>query len=56
VVWLDSLHNDSVRDSLLSDEQMLSFVFGAQQAKGEDLTENAEQLWSRFTTQPGLVA
>ncbi|MFM7330875.1 MAG: hypothetical protein ACKO1L_04305 [Brachymonas sp.] len=56
VVWLDGLHSDAQRDSLLSDEQMLSFVFGAEQAQGEDITEQIEQLWSKFTTQPGLVS
>jgi len=56
VVWLDGLHNDAQRDSLLSDEQMLSFVFGAQQAQGEDITDQVEQLWSKFTTQPGLAS
>ena len=55
VVWLDSLHNDKQRDSLLSDEQMLSFIFGSEQAHGEDITEQVQQLWSKFTTQPGLV-
>ena len=55
VVWLDSLHQDKQGDSLLSDEQMLSFVFGAQQAHGEDITDQVQQLWSKFTTQPGLV-
>lgn len=56
VMWLDSLHSDSQRGSLLSDEQMLSSVFGAQQAQGEDITDQVQHLWSRFTTQPGLVA
>ncbi len=55
VVWLDSLHSDKQGDSLLSDEQMLSFVFGTQQAQGEDITEQVQQLWSKFTTRPGLV-
>jgi hypothetical protein len=56
VMWLDSLSPNSERDSLLTDEQMLSFVFGAEKAQGEDLTEQVEQMWNRFTTQPGLVA
>jgi hypothetical protein len=56
VMWLDSLSNGPERDSLLSDEQMLSFVFGAQKADGEDITDQVEHMWSRFTTQPGLVA
>lgn len=55
VVWLDSLHNDARRDSLITDEQMLNFVFGAQQAQGEDLTSQVEHLWSKFTTQAGLL-
>ncbi len=56
VMWLDSLSNGPERDSLLTDEQMLSFVFGAQKANGEDITDQVEHMWSRFTTQPGLVA
>jgi hypothetical protein len=56
VMWLDSLTNGAERDSLLSDEQMLSFVFGAQKAQGEDLTDQVAHMWNRFTTQPGLVA
>jgi hypothetical protein len=56
VMWLDSLHARQDHDSLLSDEQMLSFVFGAEKAQGEDITQEVELLWSRYTTQPGLVA
>lgn len=56
VMWLDSLNPSADRDSLLTDEQMLSFVFGAEKANGEDLTDQVELMWSRFTTQPGLVA
>jgi hypothetical protein len=55
VVWLDGLHGDAQRDSLLTDEQMLKFVFGTEKAPGEDITMQAEQLWSKFTTQPGLA-
>lgn len=59
VMWLDSLQqgNDAgaVRDSLLSDEQMLSFVFGAEKAQGEDITDQVHQ-WDRFTTQTGELA
>jgi hypothetical protein len=56
VMWLDSLSPNAERDSLLTDEQMLSFVFGAEKAQGEDITDQVEQMWNRFTTQPGLVA
>jgi hypothetical protein len=56
VMWLDSLSSGDVRDSLLTDEQMLSFVFGADQAQGEDITDQVQQMWNTFTTQPGLVA
>jgi hypothetical protein len=52
VMWLDSLTNGEVRDSLLSDEQMLSFVFGAEKAQGEDITDQVHQ-WDRLTTQAG---
>jgi hypothetical protein len=55
VMWLDSLSNDAVRDSLLTDEQMLSFVFGAEKAPGEDLTDQADHMWSRFSTQAGTL-
>jgi hypothetical protein len=56
VMWLDSLNSSSEKDSLLTDEQMLSFVFGNQKAQGEDLTDQVEQMWKRFSTQPGLAA
>lgn len=56
VMWLHSLNGDTGHGSLLSDEQMLSFVFGAERAQGEDITDKVEQMWSRFTTQPGLVS
>lgn len=56
VMWLDSLTNGEVRDSLLSDEQMLSFVFGAQQAQGEDITDQVHHAWNQFTTQTGALA
>ncbi len=56
VMWLDSLQHGKTRDSKLTDVQMLSFVFGAEKAQGEDLTEKVDHMWSRFTTQPGLVA
>jgi hypothetical protein len=56
VMWLDSLHNDSVQNSQLSDEQMLFDVFGAQQAQGEDITDQVQHNWNQFTTQHGLVS
>jgi hypothetical protein len=56
VMWLDSISESPGRDSLLSDEQMLSFVFGTEKAVGEDITEQVSHMWNRFTTQPGLVA
>ncbi len=55
VMWLGSLSHGAARDSLLSDEHMLSFVFGAQKADGEDMTDQIDQMWSGFATQPGLV-
>jgi hypothetical protein len=56
VMWLDSLHNDAEPSSQLSDEQMLFDVFGAQQAQGEDITDQVQRNWNEFTTQHGLVA
>lgn len=55
VMWLESLHKGSERESLLTDEQMLSFIFGAEKAEGEDITEQVDQMWSRYSTQPGLL-
>jgi hypothetical protein len=56
VMWLDSLHNDAEPSSQLSDEQMLFDVFGAQQAQGEDITDQVQHNWNQFTTQHGVVA
>lgn len=56
VIWLDSLHHGEVRESLLSDEQMLSSVFGEDQAQGEDITDQVHQTWDQFTTQTGSLA
>jgi hypothetical protein len=56
VMWLDSLHHGTERDSLLSDEQMLSFVFGAEKAHGEDITDQVQHMWDRYTTQASALA
>jgi hypothetical protein len=56
VVWLDSLQNGIPRDSLLSDEQMLSSLFGETQAQGEDITDQVHHMWNQFTTQTGELS
>jgi hypothetical protein len=56
VMWLDSLQNGFERDSLLSDEQMLSSLFGEDKAQGEDITDQVHHAWNQFTTQEGALA
>lgn len=68
VMWLDSLQQASsgstannlapsaMGHSELTDEQMLSFVFGMQAAQGEDITDQVQHTWNQFTTQQGIVA
>jgi hypothetical protein len=56
VMWLDSLSHDLGSDSLLSDEQMLSCVFGEEKAQGEDITDQVHHIWNQFTTQTGALA
>ncbi len=53
VVWLDSINNDAVRDSLISDEKMLSLLFNTQSAQAEDITEQVHQEWGDYHTQAG---
>ncbi len=56
VMWLDSLRDGAQPDALLADEQMLAFIFGAHKEQGAGSAKHAGQMWSRFTTQNGLLA
>jgi hypothetical protein len=55
VMWLNSLSQSGETDSLLSDEQMLSFVFGSEEAQGEDITDQVVSKWNLLTTQAGRL-
>ncbi len=46
VMWLESLRSSEVRDSMLTDDQMMSLVFGTEKAQGEDITDQVQQVWS----------
>ena len=56
VMWLDSMSHGAEQNSLLTDEQMLSFVFGAEKAQGEDITDQVHHMWHQFTTTSGELA
>jgi DNA-binding TFAR19-related protein (PDSD5 family) len=46
VMWLESLARSGEFESSITDEQMLSLVFGSQKAQGEDITDQVQYDWS----------
>ncbi|TAG28217.1 MAG: hypothetical protein EAZ37_02610 [Burkholderiales bacterium] len=48
LMWLESLNPGSIRDSMVTDSQMLSLMFGVQNAQAEDITDQVQHDWNEY--------
>jgi hypothetical protein len=56
LMWLESMSNGAVRDSLMTDTQMTSLMFGGQDAQGEDITDQVQHDWNEYNELEAVAA